>query len=116
MKENTIEILKKRDQDEQPKIKVNGDIIKSANVSKKDRDRVVFDAPDSDAIIFFPNPILTYNRQEAPEQVIKVSEGTSEKLVVHVSAQEGEYSYAIWVYDENDFVDPGSHPSIIIER
>ncbi len=113
MPKHKVKIIKKDKKISHPKVSDNEAHL---NVSKSSGS-VIFDASDSKSIIFFPNPILTYDRQQAPEQVIEVSKGTtSAELFVHGSAKEGkEYFYAVWVDEDNDFVRVLSYPSIIID-
>ena len=90
------------------------------SLSIRDRnDTVVFESTQGiDVKIWFPNPILEYVDTPGPVEIIKLPSGTLDsgklKILGDISPHE-EYFYTIWVEQDNDFIEVGSHPSIITD-
>jgi hypothetical protein len=90
---------------------------------KNENDTVVFESTEGiDVKIWFPNPILEYvspsSGQGGPVKIIELPSGTlnSEKLkVLDDIPPNEEYFYTIWIEQDNDFMEVGSHPSIITD-
>ncbi len=69
---------------------------------------VTWSNPPTDLVLLFPDKDLFGTRE------IDVPEGRSVTLEVSQRAQKGEYPYAVYCKDSNDFAEGNSYPVMIV--
>lgn len=76
---------------------------------------VTFFTKDTEAIIFFPNPVKLFG-QDKPILRITPDKPTDPLIIAESAGAPGtEYPYTVYCHETDDFADVGSAPRFIIE-